>query len=1181
MYIAYKDRDVILQAYTTNVLHDNHVIHDSGANCGIFKNLNLLENVHITDTTATIHGIGGDIETNIMGTFLNRHHVYYHPDAVANILSQSAEKDNGAIIEYDNDADQYILSFTDDHTYVPLIFNRVGGLYCVDMSNMDDSYYAMGSSTVRMNKLKYTKREVQRADEVMKLRRRLSFPADETIPKYQSIINIPITRKDVVRSIDIYGKDRNSIRGKDTKRKTDTVHLESVYKPSDVPQVMNIDIFFIDGEGYLISVLTPLDYVIITRIMNRTSEALRAAVYYHLQTAESEHYEVTHILCDGEKGFVTFFNHLLAAGYLINPSGPGQHVPVVERKIRLVKERIRAYLQSIPYQLMFSLLRYLVEYVTLMLNLEPNSTREDSTSPHELFRGLKVDYKKQLRISFGDYAECHDPHNVTSNDVQSRTDPCIALLPLLNAQGSHLFLNLETRRTCTRDKWTELPFPADILRRLNKLAANQRKKLRVLPNFSYDPVDENDNFIDHMDDSDLFDNAPDPVDDSSSVSVHDDESVHDNENIGEHGITAEEIQDVAENERIREEIRIDNEAQHDSDINVLNPIDKYLPDDLYQETDTPMDTMPQHRYSTRSKGAAQSPYPIKDGRRWINAWLTVTSKFHATALTIKQKKQFGVYSNMTVRQAIDEYGTAARKAVMDELKQLIRLKVLKFHKPDQLDPTTLKSRLPSKTFVRVKFDANNVFEKIKARLVGGGHRQKRYLYSESETSSPTISLVGLYIVATIAADEERTVITADVAGAYLRAYMKKFVLIQINKEESAILVEMYPELIEYLDDDGKLTAECLKALYGLIESGRLWFDTIKEKLLQQGYVQNPYEPCIFNKWHDDAQVQSTIGVYVDDLLTTCKNSDIAESIITWLEAEFDELKVTRGKIHKFTGMTFDFSEKQKLKITMKKSIEEVLKRNTVTGFAATPSTEDLFQIDEMSPRLSKPEAEKFHSEVASINYIAKRIKPECLTITSFLMTRVQSSTEQDMQKFQRLINYVNSTKDIPLCLEMSPGPLEIVANIDSSHASHGDYRGHTGVFITLGKGAIQAISTKQSINTKSSAESELVAASDGATPAINVLNIVKCQGIAVHQLIIEQDNQSTLAMIANGRATGPTSRHINIRYFWLNDRLAQGEISMRYMPTEEMTADLLTKHKDGKSFYKHRQALLNLPLCNM
>ena len=161
----------------------------------------------------------------------------------------------------------------------------------------------------------------------------------------------------MVCCIDIYGKDRNSICGKDTKRKSDTVYLESVYKPSDIPQCMNIDIFFIDGESYLIFLLTPLDYVIIIRIKYRTSAVLRAAVYYHLATAESVQYEyeATHILCDGEKGFATFFNDLLTAGYLGNPSGPGQHVPVVEQNIRLVKERIRAYLQSIPYQLMFSL----------------------------------------------------------------------------------------------------------------------------------------------------------------------------------------------------------------------------------------------------------------------------------------------------------------------------------------------------------------------------------------------------------------------------------------------------------------------------------------------------------------------------------------------------------------------------------------------------------------------------------------------------------------------------------------------------------------------------------------------------------------------------------------------------------------------------------------------------------
>jgi len=1094
-------------------LHDYYVIHDSGANCGIFKNINILKNIRLTNDTATINGIGGNLTTNIMGTFHNKHDVYYHPDAVANILSQSAEKDNGATIEYNNSTDQYVMSFDYDEQYIPLTFSRVGGLYCVDTTNMDDSYYAMNNTTtVKANKLKYTKREVKRADEAMELRRRLSFPADETLLKYQSIINIPITRKDIMRSIDIYGKDRNSIRGKRTKKKSKPIYMESVYKPSDIQQHINIDIFFIEGEGYLISVLTPLDFVMITRIKNRTTEALRAAVYHHLATAESENYEITHILCDGEKGFSAFFNAMRTAGYLINPSGPGQHVPVVERKIRVVKERVRATLQSIPYQLMFSLLRYLVEYVTLMLNFEPNSTREDPTSPYELFRGLKVDYKRQLRISFGDYAECHNPH-ITSNTVRRRTDPCLALLPTLNAQGSHLFYNLDTRSTCIRDTWEQLPFPADILRRCNNLAAHQRKKLRVQPTFAYEPVDEHNNYIEHVDDVDLFDNNPaDTNTDSSSDSDSDDENDHNNNNDDDANAAvtndSNAADDILENDRIRQEILIDNEMHQETD-EYINPVDQYKPDDLYAEM--PIDPSPQHRYSTRSKGPAEKPAPYKDGRTWVNTTISKSLKrlkkaiFHAS-LTIKQKNKFGVYTNMTVRQAIDKYGDKARKAVTDELQQLIKLKVLKFVKAHEIDPIVLKSRLPSKTFVKIKFDAAGLFEKIKARLVGGGHKQKRYLYSESETSSPTISLVGLYIVALIAADEGRTVITADVAGAYLRAFMKRLVLIEINKEESDILVELYPELEEYLDSRGKLTAECLKALYGLIESGRLWFELLSSTLIANGYVQNQYEPCIFNKWHEDEQVQSTIGIYVDDIIVTCKNADIAEAIITSLESEFDELTITRGKIHKFTGMIFDFTESRKLKITMKKSIDEILKRNNVTSTAVTPSTEELFQIDETSPYLDKTMKEKFHSEVASISYVVKRIKPECLPVTSFLMTRVHNSTEQDWQKLERLLSYVNGTKEIPLCLEMGNNPVEIVANIDSSHATHGD-----------------------------------------------------------------------LSMIQNGRATGPTSRHINIRFFWLNDRVANGEVTMRYVPTEEMTSDLLTKHMEGKLFYKHRKTLLNIP----
>jgi hypothetical protein len=61
-----------------------------------------------------------------------------------------------------------------------------------------------------------------------------------------------------------------------------------------------------------------------------------------------------------------------------------------------------------------------------------------------------------------------------------------------------------------------------------------------------------------------------------------------------------------------------------------------------------------------------------------------------------------VNSHLTVRQAIDKYGIPARQAVMKEVKQIIKLQVLKFHKPpDLLDPRTAKGILPSKTFVKV------------------------------------------------------------------------------------------------------------------------------------------------------------------------------------------------------------------------------------------------------------------------------------------------------------------------------------------------------------------------------------------------------------------------------------------------------------------------------------------------
>ena len=1153
-------------------MHDFHVMLDSGANCGIFRNAQLLTNLRETDCSATISGIGGKLTTNTVGVFNGTSEVFFHPEAIANILSQSQEHDEGASIIYLNEQDQYTVQHEGCDT---LLFERVGGLYCFDASNPK----VIANNTVTNNKLKYTKRQVKKAEEAARVRRRLFFPSDEAIPRLSSINNIPVTRQDIMRSIDIFGRDRSAIRGKLTDSKTETIPMEPAWKPVDQPQFLSVDLFFIDGDGYLIAVMSPLDYTAVVHIPNRKTAALRGALWRILGKIDQQHYEVTYILTDNEGGIAALFPELERAGYGINPAGAGDHVPIVERKIRTIKERVRAYLQSIPYTLMFSLLRYLVEFCVIMINLLPDQQREDPTSPQESFTGLKVDYAKQLRISFGDYAECKNPNRKPINGPKPRSDPCIALLPMLNQQGSYLFFDLGTRRTVIRSKWVELPIPDDILARCNHLASRQGKKLRVLPFFSRgEPRDEDDNSIAEMSDHELFDHDDAPSSSESDVDDSDSSDEYDDDEPDHDRYPANYQPENADNDATHS-VPYD-EADRERMLDMQNPTGPYEtvePDDLYAEQ--PIATEPEHRYSTRSRGEVNIDGPYKEGRRLVN---TVRRKrrfkkamWHAM-LTVKQKNKFGVYSNMTISEAIDRFGDPAKQAVISELQQLIRLNVFKFHDPNLLTPKQLKARIPSKTFVKPKYFPNGLFNKIKARLVGGGHRQKRYLYTENDTSSPTISLVGLFIIATIAARERRHVITMDIGGAYLRAYMKKQVLVLINKEEANILIELYPELAQYRDENGRLTAQAMKALYGCIESGKLWYDTLSSKLLANGYVQNPYDKCIFNKWHELEGVQSTIGIHVDDCFISCVVPEILESIVHWFAEEFEDLNVTRGRVHQFTGMTLDYTQPDKLTVTMKNQIDNLLEKTGTKGTAVNPAEADLFIIDATSPSLDRKTKDEFHSIIASISYIAKRIKPECLVVTSMLASRVHCATEQDWSKLERLLAYINSTRDIPLCLEMdSSYPVKISASIDSSHATHGDYRGHTGVYITLGKGCIQAISVKQTINTKSSAETELVAVSDGATPVINVQNIILSQGLLCEPAMIDQDNQSTLAMLDRGQATGPTSRHINIRYFWLTDRISAGEVQVRFMQTEDMTADVLTKPLQGNLFYKHRSTLLN------
>jgi hypothetical protein len=136
-------------------------------------------------------------------------------------------------------------------------------------------------------------------------------------------------------------------------------------------------------------------------------------------------------------------------------------------------------------------------------------------------------------------------------------------------------------------------------------------------------------------------------------------------------------------------------------------------------------------------------------------------------------------------------------------------------------------------------------------------------------------------------------------------------------------------------------------------------------------------------------------------------------------------------------------------------------------------------------------------------------------------------------------------------------------------------RGQTGGAISMGYGILHGKSSKQKINVKSSTESELVGVSEYLPYNIWLMMFMAAQGYGIENNIVYQDNQSTMRMHINGRnsCTG-NSRHINVRYFFVKDRIDKGELKVEYCLTLLMIADYFTNPLMGARFRELRDVIM-------
>ena len=123
---------------------------------------------------------------------------------------------------------------------------------------------------------------------------------------------------------------------------------------------------------------------------------------------------------------------------MLNTVSNPEHVPITERRIRTVKERVRSIYNMLPFRKIPAMM---VVQMVYSYNLWPNvfpptDGVSEKLSPQDLITGQVIDFKKNCRLEYGAYAQVHKEHN---NSMTERTTGEISLRPTVNTQGGHFF----------------------------------------------------------------------------------------------------------------------------------------------------------------------------------------------------------------------------------------------------------------------------------------------------------------------------------------------------------------------------------------------------------------------------------------------------------------------------------------------------------------------------------------------------------------------------------------------------------------------------------------------------------------------------------------------------------------------------------------------------------------------
>jgi hypothetical protein len=964
-----------------------------------------------------------------------------------------------------------------------------------------------------------------------------------------------LTSKDVRNALALFGPCLGCIEGKMTAPR----EPRSQSQPAEhIGECLHMDLVPLQGvsigdvKGLLFGVDEKTGYAAASTLTTKSAASVMKAAKHIIAEFNQFGHRVRRVIFDDEAVLRAVKVPLGELGVESSHTPPGLHQKRAERYIRTMKERMRAVQASLTYELPEKLHAELALSVIADMNRLPNSVTM-IISPYQAVSGRKpqvpehrfgqtgIFHFKRLGVhtEWGIYLGMQDGHHKYYR----------AYLPTRNAiYGSRRFVADDRFPT----EWDLKP----------KIRPKPRSNPQLNPNiFPVQPPLPNHliQFDDPPDHPPSLINLPPPP-------VPTDPSFHQEGAVTTYveSVTPEATTDTATNAESMD--------QHKAPDATLEPPRRLEPVDPPRITAT-VEAEPQTSQSgkrssnarnvhrTTTKPAVQPAVGTRQmpARRAKDPVQRQAYIEKGLLSRVQQECAAKVY-RITVKQALKDKSKLGitTKAIMDECKQLLDSGCLDGLHPQNIPKRYRGSIVRAHMFLKDKTLSDGRFDKRKARMVANGNEEDEELIGE--TNSPTVNPISVNMQLAIAAKLRSTKSSYDIKGAFLKTPVEyervgKRLFVKVGPDLAEFFIRLRPELRQCTDTKGNLYFEVKRWLYGYSEASREFNVLLDGRLKDIGFKPTKGDPCLYTRRETNGQL-SMVSTHVDDLLVTTPSEAIRDKFEKDFGRYFD-LNAQHENMS-YLGMNITTHANGDISVKQDGYTRDLLKRYLgnaqVKKPPATPAGPDLFAIDQ-SPSCNRTE---YLSKVMSLMFLARFTRPDILMPVTVLATRSANPTQSDMAKVMRVVYYLAGTVGRGYRYRHNV-ELLFTSYADAAHCIHLDGRGHGGMTLLLGGSPIFCRSIKLKCTTRSSSESELVMLDEASTYVSWCRDMLHDMGVVQSTpTTLYQDNLSTIIMATNG-GTFKRTKHMLNKHAYVRERIQNGDILLKYKPTEFMVADLLTK----------------------